>query len=98
MNLQKLAELSIGLGASIGVLWIVLQMIRELRKPGERSSENGHSGSKPVSYWQQEFRKAVREELELSEIRTAKFFTDELRTTRHDLRDEIQKLVANLRN
>lgn len=67
MNLEKLAELSIGLGAAIGVLWIVLQMIRELKKKG-----NGH----------------------LTEDKLKVILAAELKATRHDLRDEIQKAFA----
>ncbi len=70
-------------------------------KPWERKSDdsgtNGHSGSKPVSYWQQEFRKAVKEELDdWGKGRLEKFeqvVKDEMKETRHDLRNEMQKVV-----
>lgn len=65
MDLEKLAELSIGLAASVGVLWIVLLMIRELRKKDGDGGNNGASGQMPISYWRQEIRKVMREELEL---------------------------------
>ena len=66
MNIEKLAELSIGLAAAIGVLWIFLQMMKEWRKgkPEASTGENGHSGSKPISFWQMEFRKAIKEVVE----------------------------------
>lgn len=38
MNFEKLADLSLGLAALLGVLWIVLQIIKATRRNGDNGS------------------------------------------------------------
>jgi len=62
MGLDKLAQLSIGLAAFIGGLWIVLLIIRSLKE--KHGGDNGSSGMKSASFWELKIREIVREEVE----------------------------------
>lgn len=62
-GLSALGQLSLFL-ASLFMLWMILKVLLQFTQRKESGGENGHSGSKPVSYWQMEFRKAVKEGLE----------------------------------
>ena len=59
MDLGKLASLSVGLAAFIGGLWMVLQIVRSVRRNGK----DNHSGQQSTAFWQTEMRSAVKEVL-----------------------------------
>lgn len=83
MNVEKIAELSIGLGAAIGVLWIFLLMIREWKKKG---NGNGHLTEDRVKLLineaTAETRHLLRNEMQVMSAKFENHIRDEIRNSR----------------
>ena len=62
MDFSKLASLSIGLAAFLGGLWIVLQIMRSLKRNGQQRTPT--SGEQSIDYWKNAIRQAVKDGLE----------------------------------
>lgn len=60
MDFAKLAQISVGLAAFLGGLWIVLLIIRSIKKNG---NENHKSAGLTAEEWKIEIRRAVKEVL-----------------------------------
>jgi hypothetical protein len=57
MDFSKLASLSIGLAAFLGGLWIVLQIVKSLRRNGSQSNK---SGERSTDEWEGKMRDIAR--------------------------------------
>lgn len=56
------------LGAAVVIIYFVTKIIQEVlrfaKSAKQVGAQNGNSGTQPISFWQQEFRKAIRDELQ----------------------------------
>lgn len=82
-GLSALGQLSLFL-ASLFMLWMILKVLLQFTQRKE-GGKNGTSGQMPISYWQQEFRKAMREELEIWDKGRLEKFREMIR---EELRDK----------
>lgn len=83
---------NVGVGGALflSALWMLLKL-----KPWERKGsggDNGQSGEKSPSYWQREFRMAVKDELEKFDKGRMEKIEEIVRKYTQTIRDDIRNL------